>query len=109
MSGTPVIDAVISASGKYQVDFPLAPNALTATTKLYNGVPWILACGGKDDNPTRDGCIGMGETKTWLISEGANVLSLLEDPNGGHGAFHSSPLKLVDQALSLLDGLPSVK
>lgn len=105
---THVLDAVISASGKYQADFPMAPGG-SATPKLFNGVPWILVCGGKDDNPTRDGCPGMTETKTWLTGQGANVLGLLEDPNSGHGAFHTSSLKLVDQALTLLNALPAAK
>lgn len=108
VSGHPVIDAVISASGKYQKDFPLTPDQSTYSGgRLYQGVPWILACGAKDDNPTRDGCEGMTETKTYLTGMGANVLKLLEDPNGGHGAFHQSPLKLPEQAFKLLDTLPA--
>lgn len=107
VSGTPIIDAVISASGKYQSDFPLTPKQSEYQGgKLYQNVPWILVCGAKDDNPTRDGCIGMNETKTYLESTGANVLALLEDPNGGHGAFHQSPLGLVKKALALLNALP---
>jgi hypothetical protein len=107
VSGHPVIDAVISASGKYQKDFPLTPDqSAYSGGQLYQGVPWILACGAKDDNPTRDGCEGMTETKTYLTGMGANVLKLLEDPNGGHGAFHQSPLKLPELAFKLLDALP---
>lgn len=104
MSPTPIIDAVISASGKYQSDFAMTDAMLNYNSgKPYSGTPWILACGEKDDNPTRDGCIGMNETKTFLIGKGANVLAVLSDPNGTHGAFHQSPLKLAVQALSLLD------
>lgn len=105
VSGTPVIDAVISASGKYQSDFPLTPDQSALKGTLYSGVPWILVCGEKDDNPERDGCIGMNETKTYLTSMGANVLKVLSDPKGGHGAFHQSPLKLPEQAFALLDAL----
>ncbi len=104
VSGSPAIDAVISASGKYQSDFPLAPEQMK-TEKLFSGVPWILVCGRKDDNPTRDGCEGMSETKTYLTGQGANVLGLLEDPNGGHGAFHQSPLNLPEKALVLFGAL----
>ncbi len=104
ISGNPVIDAVISASGKYQSDFAMTDEMLNFNNgKLYSAVPWVLACGEKDDNPTRDGCIGMNETKTFLLSKGANVLGVLSDPNGGHGSFHQSPLKLAVQALSLID------
>lgn len=110
VSGMPIIDAVISASGKYQSDFSLTPDQKQYNGgKLYQGVPWILVCGGKDDNPTRDGCQGMTETKTYLEGTGAKVLALLQDPNGGHGAFHQSSLKLVKKALTLLDALPQAK
>ncbi len=102
MNGALIIDAVISASGKYQASFPLAPQAL-ATPLLFKRVPWILACGGKDPNPSRDGCDGMNETKTWLTSQGADVLAVLEDPDGDHGAFHKSTRKLASQALDILD------
>lgn len=104
MSDVPVIDAVISASGKYQSDFPLTPEqSRHHQGKLYAGVPWILACGDKDPNPSRDGCDGMNETKNYLTSQGAQILKVLSDPNGGHGAFHKSSLKLASQALTLLD------
>ncbi len=110
VSGAPFIDAVISASGKYQADFPLTPNQKQYQGgKLYQDVPWILVCGAKDDNPARDGCVGMSETKTYLESTGAKVLALLEDPNAGHGAFHQSKLGLVKKALTLLDALPQAK
>ncbi len=110
VSGHAVIDAVISASGKYQSDFPLTPDqSIYAAGKLYQGVPWILVCGEKDDNPERDGCIGMNETKTYLTGMGAQVLNVLSDPRGGHGAFHQSPLKLPAQALKLLDALPAAR
>ncbi len=110
VSGAPFIDAVISASGKYQADFPLTPNQKQYQGgKLYQDVPWILVCGAKDDNPARDGCVGMSETKAYLESTGAKVLALLEDPNAGHGAFHQSKLGLVKKALTLLDALPQAK
>jgi hypothetical protein len=104
VSGTPIIDAVISASGKYQSDFPLTPHQSNSLDgKIYQGVPWVLVCGERDDNPERDGCIGMEETRSYLTQTGAEVLALLKDPQGGHGAFHQSPLKLARQALELLD------
>lgn len=100
----PVIDGVISASGKYQPDFAITDEQLaTNNGKPFASLPWILACGEKDDNPTRDGCAGMEETRTFLQYRGANVLTILNDPNGGHGAFHKSPLKLASQALTLFD------
>lgn len=100
----PVFDAVISASGKYQGDFPIfdgRSNAQIPPT-MFSGVPWVLACGGKDDNPERDGCPGMTETQGWLDDHGADVLALLQDPEAGHGAFHLSKLGLPAQALELI-------
>lgn len=100
------IDGVISASGKYQSDFAIT-NALLNQNggRPFSGIFWILACGEKDPNPTRDGCDGMRETQTFLTEKGANVLGLLSDPNGAHGSFHKSPLKLAEKALSIFDGL----
>lgn len=99
-----VIDGVISASGKYQSNFAMTPELLNQNNgQLFASIPWILACGEKDPNPTLDGCNGMLETKSFLESKGAKVLALLKDPNGTHGAFHQSPLKLAVQALALFD------
>jgi hypothetical protein len=111
VSGNPVIDAVISASGKYQSGFPYTPkpSEYPKGKKLYQGVPWILVCGGKDPEPEMNGCQGMMEAKSYLEATGANILALLEDPNAGHGAFHQSKLGLVKQALTLLDALPQAK
>lgn len=105
LKGAPVIDAVISNAGKYQSDFPLTDKKLSETeiTNFFQGIPWVLACGGKDENPNRDGCPGMRETKTFLEAHKANVLAILEDPNSGHGAFHMSKLKLPEQAFTLID------
>ena len=100
----PVFDAVISASGKYQDGFPIfdgKPNAQLSPS-IFDGVPWVLACGGQDENPDRDGCPGMTETQAWLTGHGADVLGLLEDPDVGHGAFHLSELGLPAQALQLI-------
>ena len=101
-----VIDAVISASGKYQSDFAITDALLNQNNgKPFSGIPWILICGEKDPNPTRDGCDGMRETQTFLTERGAKVLGLLSDPNGAHGSFHKSPLKLAEKALSMFDNL----
>lgn len=101
-----VIDGVISASGKYQSDFAMSAALLHQNNdRPFAGIPWILVCGEKDPNPTRDGCQGMKETQTFLNVTGANVLALLTDPNGGHGAFHMSSLQLAVQAMSLFDAV----
>ncbi len=100
-----VFDAVISNAGKYQVDFPLVEGKTFSDaelTQFFKGIPWVLACGGKDENPTRDGCPGMEETKGFLEAHQANVLGIVTDPNLGHGAFHMSKLGLPKQALDLI-------
>lgn len=99
-----VFDAAISASGRYQSDFPWyedRPNGTISPT-IFMNVAWVLACGGKDPSPEQGGCQGMEETKTFLVAHGANVLAVLEDPTGGHGAFHISQLGLPKQALDLI-------
>ncbi len=103
--GNGIFDAVISISGGYQSDFPLTNNQLnsSASASLYEGVVWVLACGGKDSNPNRDGCPAMNKTKTWLSQHGADVVGVLEDPNQGHGAFHRSSLNLPAKAFELIE------
>lgn len=105
MMESPVFDAVISNAGKYQSSFPLATTTLTdqRITQLFKNIPWVLACGGKDDNPTRDGCPGMAETAGFLTAHQANVLGTVTDPNQGHGAFHMSSLGLPKQAITLIE------
>jgi hypothetical protein len=104
IGGDPIFDAAISASGSYQSDFPLfdGQNDSNVSTTLFKGVYWVLVCGGKDDNPNRDGCPAMQNTKTFLEAHGATVLGLLTDPNSGHGVFHKSSLGLPKQALDLI-------
>ncbi len=99
-----LIDAVISASGKYQSDFAMTEELLQGNSgKPFSGVKWVLVCGAKDPNPTRDGCEGMSETEKFLKEKGAAVLLFLQDPNGAHGAFHMSPLNFPEQALQSFD------
>ena len=103
-AGSPVFDAAISASGKYQTDFPLSANIINGpkSATLYKNVYWVMACGDKDDNPDRDGCPGMQTAKTFVEAHGATVLGFLEDPDGGHGAFHAGNKGLPQQALKLI-------
>lgn len=100
-----VFDAVISNAGKYQPGFPMTSTPLTdeQITEVFSGVPWVLVCGGQDPHPDRDGCPGMQETQVFLTAHGADVLGLLTDPDGDHGAFHLSPLGLPAQAFALIE------
>jgi hypothetical protein len=101
-----VFDAVISNAGKYQSDFPLFDDRTASEaqmTQYFEGIPWVLACGGTDPNPERDGCNGMKETETFLLSHKAKVLGTVTDPALGHGAFHMSSLGLPKQAIDLIE------
>lgn len=100
-----IFDAVISASGGYQSDFPLFENQSNTniSTTLFDETPWVLVCGGADPTPECDGCPGMETTHTFLTDHGADVLTVLSDPNASHGAFHKSNLGLPAQALELIE------
>lgn len=105
--GNPVVDAVISNSGKFESNFPVFTNEPQPSdadyTKYFTGMPWVLVCGGKDPNIGQSDCGGMEQTKLFLHQHGANVLGLLEDPSEGHGAFHMSQLELPKQAIDLIE------
>lgn len=105
--GLQLFDGAIANAGKYQENFPVflsGPQPTSAEWDTYlTNTYWVLACGGQDPNPDRDGCPAMNETKLFLESHGAHVLDVLEDPNEGHGAFHMSSLQLPKQALQLFE------
>ena len=61
---------------------------------------WITVCGGRDPNPEPDGCPGMRATGEWLVNQGAEVVEVIEDTQGGHGAFHRNPQN-VNRALDI--------
>lgn len=106
VSTDPIFDAVISASGGYQSDFTLitGQSNASASSTLYKGIYWVLACGGQDPDPNRAGCPAMeNTTKPFLQQHGATVLAILEDPNEGHGAFHLSTLNMPKQAFDLIE------
>lgn len=104
-SSEPLIDIAVSSSGgsqsAYYADVTKSISSKTQG-KIFANVKWILACGGKDPNPSRDGCLAMESTKQFVSDKGATVLGLLSDPNGGHGALTTSSLGLANQMLDLI-------
>jgi hypothetical protein len=108
-SSSPMIDVAISSSGGAQPTYYDMTTKTIATQAskptIFKGVYWILACGGKDENPTRDGCEAMETSKKFVTAKGGNVLGVLSDPNGTHGALTTSKLDLVGQAFDLIDGV----
>lgn len=105
-STSPLIDVAVSSSGGSQdAYYQLATKSIStkAQSKIFTGVYWILACGNKDPNPSRDGCEGMEKSKAFVTEKGAVVLGLLSDPNAGHGALNTSKLNLTKQMFDLIN------
>ena len=104
-STSPVIDVAVSSSGGVETSYyNLTTKAVSAQqqAKIFAGVYWILACGGKDPNLARDGCAAAETAKTFVSGKGATVLGILSDPNGGHGALTTSSLNLTKQMFDLI-------
>jgi hypothetical protein len=62
-----------------------------------------LACGGKDQNPNRDGCPAMQQSQQFVQSKGASIMGFLEDSNAGHGALTTSSQNLAGQMFDLIE------
>lgn len=106
-SSSPLIDVVVSSSGGGQeAYFNLTTKNIEQKAKsntIFKNVYWITACGGKDENPERDGCTAMQSASNFVAGKGATVLGNLADPNAGHGALTTSTLNLPKQMFELID------
>jgi len=105
-STNPLIDVVVSSSGGLQEDyFNLTTKEISSKiqSNIFSGIYWILACGGKDSNPTRDGCGAMEASKKFVSDKGASILGILSDSNSGHGALTTSSTNLPKQMFELID------
>lgn len=80
----------ISNSGSAEPVYPLYQDLDLGLYGVnpFLGRRWALYCGELDPNPTLSGCIGMSNTKNWLIAKGAIVDVYIQDPTGNHGGFH---------------------
>jgi hypothetical protein len=57
----------------------------------YADTHWVLACGERDPQPHRNGCLAMRRAKPWIESYRGTVEQLIQDPEGGHGSFLKKP------------------
>ena len=81
----------VASSGGVGLDYP-PTRAIAAGAygpRPLAGTRWVTACGGRDENPERDGCPAMRRTAGWLREQGASLADVIEDPNAGHGALQS--------------------
>jgi len=101
----PYFSLVIANAGRASMDFP--PTRAVAEGRFgpqpFRQARWITVCGGRDPNPERDGCPGMRATGLWLTGQGAQGVTAIEDPQGGHGVFHRNA-RHVNRALDLFEG-----
>ncbi|HEU4391345.1 MAG TPA: hypothetical protein VFV34_26335 [Blastocatellia bacterium] len=61
---------------------------------------WVTVAGGRDPNPERDGIPAMQRTADWLKEQGATVVEVIEDKDGGHGVLQRNS-KLARRVLDL--------
>jgi hypothetical protein len=106
-STTPMFDVAVSSSGgKDDNYFNLSTKSIEAqaqSSTIFGGVSWIMACGYKDQSPSRDGCAVMEKASTFVKAKGATVLGILSDKNAGHGALTTSKLDLPKQMFDLIN------
>lgn len=84
-TGNDFFGLVISNAGSAEMDYP--PDR--AIGRL-DGVRWVLYAGDRDPQE-HSAPAAMKRTRDWLESKGAEVVLLLEDPDGDHGGFHKHP------------------
>lgn len=90
-SGNNYFCTTISNSGSAMPGYPLYNdiNLGLYGNNVFLGKHWNLFCGGQDPNPTQSGCIGMADTQTWLLGQGATVDIFIQDPALGHDGFQT--------------------
>lgn len=88
-SGNQFFGMTLSISGGAATSFP--PNLQVVAGDFgalpFAGHPWVMYCGEKDPEPTRDGCPAMLASKHWVTQYGASVKLLIDDPIGDHAGF----------------------
>lgn len=104
--GSRFFGLTLANSGGMMKDYP--PN-----TEIFNGrfgaapfrdTHWVMYCGEKDPNPSRDGCAAMQAARDSVTGLGGIVDLFIDDPTGDHGGFHQNPAN-VEQALDVFDRL----
>ena len=88
-SGNHFFGMTLSISGGAATTFP--PNQQVVAGDFgalpFAGHPWVMYCGEKDAEPTRDGCPAMTASRSWVTQYGATVKLLIDDPLGDHAGF----------------------
>lgn len=99
--GRKYFSTFVANSGGASLDYP--PTRLVNTGEFgdapYAGTSWVTVCGGRDENPERDGCTAMQRSARWIESKGGIVAMAIEDAEQGHGALHRNP----ENAQKLMD------
>jgi hypothetical protein len=97
----------LANAGGAAADFPFNEMASRGGLgpKPFAGVKLATFCGGRDENPERDGCPAMRRAASWVTGLGGDIALAIEDQGAGHGGFHRTPahvrkaLDLFEQAL----------
>jgi hypothetical protein len=99
-------ELIVPNAGGASQDYP--PIAAISSHRygenVFADTHWVLFCGQHDPHADRDGCIAMRRTKSWIESFRGTVEEVIEDPEGGHGAFHKNP-EHVMETLKVFDRL----
>jgi len=101
LSGNNYFCTTISNAGSAEPAYPLYHDI---DLGMYGPTPflgkhWALYCGELDPNSLLSGCLGMSNTKNWLMAKGADVDIFIQDPSGLHGGFHMNSAN-VDSVLA---------
>ncbi|MBI4968537.1 MAG: hypothetical protein HZC25_10510 [Rhodospirillales bacterium] len=96
---------VLANAGGAAPDFPVNRNIESGRfgSRPFASQNWITFCGGRDENPERDGCPAMRRAGTWVVKHGATLLRTIEDPSADHGGFHRQD-RHVRTVLDLFQG-----
>lgn len=99
-AGSRLFALAVANAGGASSDFPVNAEVDRGVfgPAPFAGSRWVTACGARDPNPDRDGCPAMRRTGDWIRRLGGTVELAIEDPDGGHGAFHRNPAN-VESAL----------
>jgi Secretion system C-terminal sorting domain len=84
----------LSNAGSADLFYPLYSDITSGVygANVFAGKHLNLFCGGEDPDSIQSGCIGMSNTKNWLLAQGATVDIFIADDTLGHDGFHTVPV-----------------
>ncbi len=105
-SGNNYFGITIANAGSTMKDYPPTKEIIEGKfgNAPFKGTRWMFFCGGKDQNPNRDGCPAMKRTQKWIEQLGGKTELFIQDENAGHGGFQRNS-KNVDKAMKTADTL----